>query len=88
MLIRGMGQSYGFIDQVLTFLEVSSILSFRLADTLGVVPWLQLRIQPLRRHGTHSHSKTKHVAWESTSLPFDDTDIHVVANTRWLVSLA
>ena len=83
-----MGQFYGFINQMLTILEVSSILSFDLTDTLGVVPWHQLRIQLLRRHGTHSDSKTKHVAWESTSLPFDDADIHMVANTRWLVSLA
>jgi hypothetical protein len=73
---------------ILTFPEVSPILSFGLADTLGHVPWHQLRIQLLRCYGAYSDSETRLIAWESTSLPLEERRIHMVANTRRLGSVA
>lgn len=69
-------------------LEVPSILSFGLADTLGSMHRSQLRGQFLPRCGTDPDSETKLIAWESTDLYFQEPDIPVVANKRWLGSMA
>jgi len=68
-------------------LEVLSILSFGLADTLGSMHWRQLRRQFLPRCGTDPDLETKVIAWESTDLYFQEPDIPVVASTRWLGSM-
>jgi hypothetical protein len=78
----------GYIPLSLTCLEVSSILSFRLADNLGSVHWCQLRQLSLPCCGTYPNSETKLVARESTDLHFKKPGITVVANTRWLGSVA
>lgn len=77
-----------YIALFLTSSEVSSILSFCLADILGCMHWRQLRYQLLPRCGTDSDSETEFVGWESTVVPFKEPDIPVVANTRWLGSMA
>jgi hypothetical protein len=71
-----------------TLSEVSPILPFGLADTLGSMHWRWLRVQLLPRCGTDPSSETKLAVWESTDLPFKAPDIPVVANTRWLGSMA
>ena len=78
----------GYIPLFLTCLEVSSILSFRLADNLGSVHWCQLRQLFLPYCGIYPNSEIKLVAWESTDLHFKEPGITVVANTRWLGSVA
>jgi len=78
----------GRIALFLTFSEILPILSFGLADTLGSMHWRQLRRQFLRRCGADPNSETKLIAWESTDLYFQEPDIPVVANTRWLGSMA
>ena len=72
----------------LTFSEVLSILSFGLANPLGSVYWRQLRREFLRRCGTDPDFETKLIAWDSTDLHFQEPDIPVVADTRWLGSMA
>jgi hypothetical protein len=72
----------------LTFSEVSPILPFGLADTLGSMHWRRLRYQLLRRCRTDPGSETKLAVGESTDLPIKEPDIPVVANTRWLGSMA
>ena len=78
----------GYIHLFLTCSEVPSILSFGLADTLGSMHWRQLRQQFLSRCGIDPNSEPKLFAWESTDLYFKEPDIPVVANTRWLGSMA
>jgi hypothetical protein len=77
-----------YIALFLTFSEVSSILSFCLADTLGCKHRCQLWHQLLHRYGIDTNPETEFVGWESTDLPFKEPDIPVVANTRWLGSMA
>jgi hypothetical protein len=50
--------------------------------------WRQLRRQFLPHYGTDPEFETKLIAWESTDLYFQEPDITVVANTRWLGSMA
>jgi|SRR6267154_4937824 len=50
--------------------------------------WCQLWWQFLPRCGTDPNSETKLIAWESTDLYFQEPDIPVVADTRWLGSMA
>jgi hypothetical protein len=50
--------------------------------------WRQLRRQFLPHCGTDPNLETKVIAWESTDLYFPEPDIPVVANTRWLGSMA
>jgi len=78
----------GRIALFLTTSEVSFVLSFGLADTLGCMHWRQLRRQFLPRCGTDPILETKLAAWESTDLHSQEPDIPVVANTRWLGSMA
>ena len=68
--------------------EVSSILPFRRANTLGSFHGHQFWSQLLYHHGTNSNPKTKLFAREGASIPFDESRVHVVANTRWLGSVA
>lgn len=72
----------------LTFSEISPILPFGLADTLGSVHRHRLRDQLLSRCGTDPGSETKLAVGENTDLPIKEPDIPVVANTRWLGSMA
>ena len=69
-------------------LEVSSILPFRLANTLGSFHWHQFWSQLLYHHGTNSNPKTTLFARENASIPFGESRVHVAANTRWLGSVA
>jgi hypothetical protein len=78
----------GYTALFLTSSEVSSILSFGLADTLGSMHWRQLQHLLLPRYGTDPNSETEFVIWESTDLHFKEPDIPMVANTRWLGSMA
>lgn len=68
--------------------EVSSILPFCLANTLGSFHWHQFWSQLLYPHGTNSNPKTKLFAREGTNIPFDEPRVPMVANTRWLGSVA
>ena len=72
----------------LTCSEVPPILPFGLADTLGSMYWRHLRRQFLPRCGIDPNLETKLIAWESTVLYFQEPDIPVVANTRWLGRMA
>jgi hypothetical protein len=78
----------GRIALFLTCSKVLSILSLGLADTLGSRHWRQLRRQFLPRCGTDPNLETKLIARESTDLYLQEPDIPVVANTRWLGSMA
>ena len=72
----------------LTSSEVLPILPFGLADTLGSVHRRLLRDQLLPRCGADTNSETQLAAWASSDLPFREPDIPVVADTRWLGSMA
>jgi hypothetical protein len=87
-LLEVMMHFSGRIALFLTCSEVLPILSFGLADTLGSMYWRQLRWQFLPRYGTDPNLETKLIAWESPDLYFQKPDIPVVANTRWLGSMA
>ncbi len=50
--------------------------------------WCQLRQLFLPYCGIYPNSEIKLVAWESTDLHFKEPGITVVANTRWLGSVA
>lgn len=69
-------------------MEVPSILSFGLTDTLGTIHRHHLRNQLLPRHRTDSNSEAQLIIWESTDRPFDKPHIRMVAITRWLGSVA
>ena len=78
----------GRLALFLTFSEALSILSFGLADTLGSMHWRQFRWRFLFRCGTDPNLEAELIAWESTDLYVQEPDITVVANTRWLGSMA
>lgn len=67
--------------------EVSSILPFRITNTLGSFHWHQFWSQLLYLHGTNSSPETKLFAREGANIPFDEPCVHMVANTRWLGSV-
>jgi hypothetical protein len=70
------------------FLKASSFLPFCLANTLGGFHWHQFWSQLLYPHGTNSNPKTELFTREGAGIPFDEPPVHVVANTRWLGSVA
>jgi hypothetical protein len=76
------------LDPDMPVLKVPSILPFCLANTLGSFPWHQFWSQLLYHHGTNSNPKTKLFAREGASMPFGESRVHVVPNTRWLGSVA